>query len=176
MRLTCLVVCRLTTASFPPFRFVMRGRSPLGLICMDVPSVSARSACLWRQNWNTACKKTTPTVKVVSCGGFASQSRLSSCVLVPAETWLETKVKSRVSFLPFEKQSPDKPDGIWQTAATSAEVTNSQHAVVNSDGRHGYLQRVCHLCSNHYLQMHWLIKTNGIKIQLTTQTWLHIYI
>lgn len=33
-------------ATFPPLRLVRRGRSPLGLICKDVPSVSARSARL----------------------------------------------------------------------------------------------------------------------------------
>lgn len=33
-------------ASFPPLRLVSSGRSPLGLICREVPSVSARSARL----------------------------------------------------------------------------------------------------------------------------------
>lgn len=46
MILTCLVGCRLTITTFPPLRFVSSGRSPLGLICKDVPRVSARSARL----------------------------------------------------------------------------------------------------------------------------------
>lgn len=49
IRLTCLVGCRLTITTFPPLRFVRSGRSPLGLICMDVPRVSARSAFLQSQ-------------------------------------------------------------------------------------------------------------------------------
>lgn len=46
IRLTCFVGCRLTMATFPPLRLVRSGRSPLGLICKEVPSVSARSARL----------------------------------------------------------------------------------------------------------------------------------
>lgn len=57
-RLTCLVFCRLTMANFPPLRLVRSGRSPLGLICMDVPSVSARSARLQRRRYFTIQSRT----------------------------------------------------------------------------------------------------------------------
>lgn len=55
MRRTCLVGWRLTITSFPPVRLVRRGRSPLGLIWRDVPSVKAKSARLWRETWSISC-------------------------------------------------------------------------------------------------------------------------
>lgn len=113
-RLTCLVGCRLTMASFPPLRLVMRGRSPLGLICMDVPSVSARSACLWRQNWVRACRK--ETLKDVSC--------------VLAHNWRQ-------------RLNPKSPFHLFKNIDNQLLlqqkqwVPKSQHAVVNSDSCRG---------------------------------------
>lgn len=44
--LSCLVGCRFTMTSLPPFRFVSRGMLPLGLICSVVPRHTLKSAFL----------------------------------------------------------------------------------------------------------------------------------
>lgn len=51
--LTCLVFCKLTMTSFPPFFLVINGRLPLGSICREVPRHMDKSDCLSRNTLNT---------------------------------------------------------------------------------------------------------------------------